>query len=77
VRNMIQRHETFTGSTVADKVLRNWGEYMWKFVKIIPKDYKRMFEAIERVKRSGLSQQEAMLVAFEENMKDVSRVSGN
>ncbi|WP_079914532.1 glutamate synthase large subunit [Paenibacillus sp. 32352] len=77
LRNMIQRHETFTGSTVADRVLKNWGEYLWKFIKVIPKDYKRMFEAIERVKRSGLSQQEAMLVAFEENMKDVSRVGGN
>ncbi|WP_248928770.1 glutamate synthase large subunit [Paenibacillus hamazuiensis] len=77
VRNMIQHHETFTGSTVADRILQNWEEYMWKFVKVIPKDYKRMFEAIERVKRSGLSQQEAMLVAFEENMKDVSRVAGN
>ncbi|NHN31932.1 glutamate synthase large subunit [Paenibacillus agricola] len=77
LRNMIQRHETFTGSPVADRILKNWEENVWKFVKIIPKDYKRMFEAIERVKRSGLSQEEAMLVAFEENMKDLSRVGGN
>lgn len=77
LRNMIQRHATFTGSSVAERVLKNWEEYVWKFVKVIPRDYKRMFEAIERVKRSGLSQQEAMLVAFEENMKDVSRVGGN
>ncbi|MCR8636885.1 glutamate synthase large subunit [Paenibacillus radicis (ex Xue et al. 2023)] len=77
LRNMIQHHETFTGSKVADRVLKNWEEHVWKFVKVIPKDYKRMFEAIERVKRSGLSQQEALLVAFEENMKDVSRVGGN
>lgn len=77
LRNMIQHHETFTGSEVADRVLKNWEQYVWKFVKVIPKDYKRMFAAIERVKLSGLSQQEAMLVAFEENMKDVSRVGGN
>lgn len=77
LRNMIQHHGTFTGSSVAERVLKNWGEYVWKFVKVIPKDYKRMFEAIERVKRSGLSQQEALLVAFEENMKDVSRIGGN
>jgi glutamate synthase (ferredoxin) len=36
-----------------------------------------MFAAIEKVKRSGLSQQEAVMVAFEANMKDVSRVGGN
>lgn len=77
LKNMIQHHETYTGSAVAHRILHNWEHYLWKFVKIIPKDYKRMFEAIERVKRSGLSQQDAMLVAFEENMKDVSRVSGN
>lgn len=77
LRNMIQHHATFTDSAVAHRVLKQWEQYLWKFVKVIPKDYKRMFEAIERVKRSGLNQQEAMLVAFEENMKDVSRVSGN
>ncbi|MCZ8515696.1 glutamate synthase large subunit [Paenibacillus filicis] len=77
LRNMIQHHATFTDSAVAHRVLQQWEHYLWKFVKVIPKDYKRMFEAIERVKRSGFSQQDAMLVAFEENMRDVSRVSGN
>ncbi|CAG7651106.1 Ferredoxin-dependent glutamate synthase 1 [Paenibacillus solanacearum] len=77
LKNMIQHHVSYTGSAVAQRILQNWEAALWKFVKVIPKDYKRMFEAIERVKRSGLSQQEAMLVAFEENMKDVSRVSGN
>jgi glutamate synthase (ferredoxin) len=46
-------------------------------VKIIPKDYKRMFEAIERGRKSGLSNDQAVLAAFEENMRDISRVSGN
>ncbi|CAG7653503.1 glutamate synthase large subunit [Paenibacillus allorhizosphaerae] len=77
LKNMIQHHASYTDSAVAHRILQNWEASLWKFVKVIPKDYKRMFEAIERVKRSGLSQQEAMLVAFEENMKDVSRVSGN
>jgi glutamate synthase domain-containing protein 3 len=77
LRTMIQHHATFTGSEVAHRVLNHWDEYVWKFVKVIPKDYKRMFNAIEKVKRSGLSQQEAVMVAFEENMKDVSRVGGN
>ncbi|WP_281890890.1 glutamate synthase large subunit [Paenibacillus sp. YYML68] len=77
LRNMLQHHVTYTDSAVAHRVLQQWEQYVWKFVKVIPKDYKRMFEAIERVKRSGLSQQEAMLVAFEENRRDVSRVGGN
>ncbi|AFH65845.1 glutamate synthase large subunit [Paenibacillus caseinilyticus] len=77
LKNLIQHHATYTDSAVAHRVLQHWEELLWNFVKVIPKDYKRMFEAIERVKRSGLSQQRALLVAFEENMKDVSRVGGN
>jgi glutamate synthase (ferredoxin) len=77
LKTMIQHHAVFTDSEVAHRVLSRWDEYVWRFVKVIPKDYKRMFEAIERVKRSGLSQQEAVMVAFEENMRDVARVGGN
>jgi len=77
VKTMIQHHATFTDSSVAHRVLNHWDEYVWKFVKVIPKDYKRMFDAIEKVKRSGLSQQEAVMVAFEANTKDVSRIGGN
>ncbi|NEW07019.1 glutamate synthase large subunit [Paenibacillus sp. SYP-B3998] len=77
LKTMIQHHATFTDSGVAHRVINHWDEYVWKFVKVIPKDYKRMFDAIEKVKRSGLSQQEAVMVAFEANMKDVSRVGGN
>ncbi|MFC0215647.1 glutamate synthase large subunit [Paenibacillus chartarius] len=77
LKSMIQHHATYTDSAAAHRVLGHWDEYVWKFVKVIPKDYKRMFEAIERVKRSGLSQQEAVMVAFEENMRDVARVGGN
>ncbi len=74
---MIQHHATFTDSTVAHRILSRWDEYIWKFVKVIPKDFKRMFESIERMKRTGLSQQDAVMVAFEENRKDVARASGN
>lgn len=77
LKTMIQHHATFTDSSVAHQVIKHWDEYVWKFVKVIPKDYKRMFDAIEKVKRSGLSQQEAVMVAFEANMRDVSRVGGN
>lgn len=77
LKTMIQHHATFTDSSVAHQVIQHWDEYVWKFVKVIPKDYKRMFDAIEKVKRSGLSQQEAVMVAFEANMRDVSRVGGN
>ena len=48
-----------------------------KFVKVIPKDYKRVLQCLERVKSSGLTGDEAIMAAFEENSKDLSRVGGN
>jgi glutamate synthase (ferredoxin) len=77
VKEMITKHAQYTNSSYAQNVLNNWDEYVTKFVKLIPKDYKRMLEAIDRVKKSGLTDDEAVLVAFEENMKDLSRVGGN
>ncbi|WP_068777008.1 glutamate synthase large subunit [Paenibacillus sp. FJAT-26967] len=77
LRSMIKYHATFTDSAIAHRVLSRWDEYIWKFVKVIPKDYKRMFDAIERMKRSGLSQEDAVMKAFEENMRDLARVGGN
>ncbi len=77
VKEMIQRHLLYTRSKRAKKVLDGWDEMLVKFVKVIPKDYMRMIQAINRAKQMGLSGDEAIMVAFQENLKDVSRVSGN
>jgi len=77
VKTMIRSHVKFTGSAVGHRILDAWEEAVLDFVKIIPKDYKRMFEAIERGKKAGLPNEKAILAAFEENMRDVARVSGN
>ena len=47
-----------------------------KFVKVMPKDYKRMLQAIKRVTATGLGGDEALMAAFEENAKDQARVGG-
>ena len=39
----------------------------------MPKDYKRMLQAIKRASESGLSGEEAIMAAFEENARDVAR----
>ena len=42
-----------------------------QFVKVMPRDYKRMLDALERVKRAeGLSGDEAAMAAFELNKSD-------
>ncbi|MFA7237520.1 MAG: glutamate synthase-related protein, partial [Phycisphaeraceae bacterium] len=42
LRNLIQSHERYTGSTVAAHVLKNWDEELARFVKVMPIDYKRV-----------------------------------
>jgi glutamate synthase (ferredoxin) len=76
VWKMIQRHQICTKSERAAKVLANWDGMVPKFVKVIPHDYKRVQQALKRVKEQGLSGEEAVMAAFEENVRDVARVGG-
>jgi glutamate synthase (NADPH/NADH) large chain len=77
LKAMIERHAIYTGSGWAHSILDNWSDRLLKFVKVIPKDYKRMLEAMDRLTAEGLSREDATMAAFEANMKDFSRVSGN
>jgi hypothetical protein len=44
---------------------------------VMPKDYKRMLEALTWIEQAGLSGERAEMAAFEANKSDASRVSGN
>lgn len=77
LKEMIQKHQEYTGSTVAQRLLENWDESVPKFVKVIPHDFKRMMQAFAEVEAQGLSGDEAAMAAFELNKNDASRVSGN
>jgi glutamate synthase (ferredoxin) len=77
LRQMIQRHADYTHSQKAQKILAHWEEMLPKFVKVMPKDYKRMLEAIAAAITSGLSGDDALTAAFEQNAQDVARVGGS
>ncbi|MBB6732476.1 glutamate synthase large subunit [Cohnella zeiphila] len=77
VRGMIEKHVKYTNSELGARVLAEWDTVLPKFVKVIPKDYKRMLEQIAKVEAQGLSGEKALLAAFEANMRDLSRVGGN
>ena len=78
VRAMIQRHHAHTNSEVAGRILANWDAYVDAFVKVLPKDYKRMLQCLAEVEATGLEGEEAMMAAFERNSQDLAaRVSGN
>jgi len=42
VRGLIERHREHTGSTVAEGLLAQWPAIAEKFVKVMPRDYKRV-----------------------------------
>jgi glutamate synthase (ferredoxin) len=77
IKGMIKRHVEYTHSDRGKEILARFTGLSGKFVKIMPKDYKRMLEAIEKVQKTGLSGEEALMAAFEENKRDLARVSGN
>ena len=77
VRGMIERYVMYTGSKRAKDILALWDDRVPQFVKVIPKDYKRVLEALERVTREGLSGEDAIMAAFEENVRDLARIGGN
>ncbi len=77
LRRLIQRHGDYTRSAHAWKILAEWNRNVPKFIKVMPKDYKRVLEALKRAQEAGFSGDDAVNVAFEENVKDVARIGGN
>jgi glutamate synthase domain-containing protein 3 len=41
LRELIERHLRFTGSTLALRILDDWGVARGKFVKVFPQEYQR------------------------------------
>ncbi len=77
LRRLVERHLQHTASMRARQVLDDWDNTLPRFVKVIPRDYKRMLAAIARAEEQGLVGEEAIMAAFEENARDLSRVGGN
>jgi len=77
LRRMIGRHAELTGSERAAAVMADWDGFLPRFVKVMPRDYKRVVQALERAQAAGLSGDEAMAAAFEENARDEARLGGS
>ncbi|MEX2585840.1 MAG: glutamate synthase large subunit [Balneolaceae bacterium] len=70
VRTMIRKHGDATDSNLAWKVLASWDELQSRFVKVMPKDYKRMLELISEFEEQGLEEYDAALKAFERSREE-------
>ena len=60
---MLKNHLKYTQSTVAERVLADWSRYKGQIVKVMPKDYKRVLDAMERARRDGIPESEAVMEA--------------
>jgi glutamate synthase (ferredoxin) len=63
VKELLNCHVKYTGSTVARKILANWHSMQSKFVKVMPNDYKRVMEAIDKARKTGTPEDEAVMEA--------------
>jgi glutamate synthase (ferredoxin) len=76
VQALLQKFYEHTGSDRPWRMLQQWEEHRPRFVKVYPNDYRRVIEAQKRFKAQGLPEEEAVMAAFEENARDLSRAGG-
>ena len=76
LKALLQTHVALTGSSRAGAILAAWETFLPQFVKVMPKDYQRVLQAVKRAQEAGLSGDEALAAAFEENSRNAARVGG-
>jgi glutamate synthase (NADPH) large chain len=64
LRALVEQHVAATGSAFGKRRLAGWAGAVHRFVKVIPRDYKRMLASIAAVKAKGLSGSDALMAAF-------------
>ena len=69
LKGLIEEHLAATGSPKAKKILDSFEEYIPKFKKIIPHDYKKMMSAIAAFEEKGLNSEQAQIEAFYQIVK--------
>lgn len=54
IREMLKNHKRYTGSTVAERILKDFKTESGKFIKVMPVEYKRILEAEKIEKKLDL-----------------------
>ncbi|MDI3313197.1 MAG: glutamate synthase large subunit [Mycobacterium sp.] len=63
LRGMIQAHVDATDSAVGQRILNDWPHQQRHFVKVMPRDYKRVLQAIAEAERTGADVDQAVMAA--------------
>jgi glutamate synthase (NADPH/NADH) large chain len=61
LRALIECHAAETGSPVAAALLRRWSSAVGEFTAVVPRDYKRVMEAIRAAEAAGRDVDEAVM----------------
>jgi glutamate synthase (NADPH) large chain len=61
--DVLRRHQAETGSAVAGRLLAAWPGEAGRFLKVVPRDYRRVLEATRRAEAAGSSVEEAVMAA--------------
>ncbi|HIG15957.1 MAG TPA: hypothetical protein EYQ31_00885, partial [Candidatus Handelsmanbacteria bacterium] len=77
VRDLITRHVRFTQSALGQEILDHWSDRVKEFVKVLPRDYRRMMASLDRAHESGLEGEDAVLQAFLDNRDETANVVEN
>ncbi len=64
LKDLITEHVQYTNSKKGKEVLKNFEDYLHRFKKIIPNDYKKMMSTIAQMEVKGLSSEQALIEAF-------------
>ena len=63
VKDLLSRHIRYTQSPVAARLLVDWSRSQGKFVKVIPKDFKRVLAAIKKAHETGIPEDDAIMAS--------------
>ena len=64
LKTLLENHVQYTGSVKAKAILDDFENYLGKFKKIIPADYKKIMSYTEQYIEEGMSPEEAQIEAF-------------
>ncbi|MGW4631432.1 glutamate synthase large subunit [Nocardia sp. NPDC004415] len=63
LRDIIATHRDETGSAVAERILSDWSQQVNHFVKVMPREYKKVLLAISEAEKSGKDVDAAIMEA--------------
>ena len=64
LKDMLKEHVAYTNSEKGKEILKDFEQYLPKFKKIMPNDYKAMLNLIVQMEERGLSSEQAKMEAF-------------